>query len=133
VIRDELLKTSFNWTKHARPYLESRPEKFKLDPYIEIARYDLEKIHVALVATKLPKLKEAARYINKLAGSVEEPGDPCVVFNAPGRDPAASDVQHMNMTIDQIPTDIAAGIESLPEPDELRKLPVLKINFVAAE
>jgi hypothetical protein len=72
-------------------------------------------------------------YINKLASSVEEPGAPCVVFNAPGRDPAESDVQHIEPTIEQIPTYIAAGIESLPDPDELRKLPGLEITFVDAE
>jgi hypothetical protein len=133
VLRDELLQASFNWTKHVPPYLNTLPERFKIDPHIEIARYDLEKIHVAFVATKLPKIKEAANYINELASSVEEPGAPCVVFNAPGRDPSESDVQHMKLTIDHIPTDIAAGIESLPEPDELRKLPALEINFVDAE
>jgi hypothetical protein len=130
VIRDELLQASFNWTKHVPPYLETLPERFKIDPHIEIARYDLEKIHVAFVATKLPKVKEAASYINNLASSVKEPGDPCVVFNAPGRDPAGSDVEHLAATIDHIPTDMATRIESLPEPDELRKLPGLEINFV---
>jgi hypothetical protein len=133
VIRDELLQASFNWTKHVPPYLETLPERFKIDPHIEIARYDLEKMHVAFVAAKLPKVKEAASYINNLASSVEEPGDPCIVFNAPGRDPAGSDVEHLAATIDHIPTDMATGIESLPEPDELRKLPGLEINFVDAE
>jgi hypothetical protein len=85
-------------------------------------------MHVAFVATKLPKLKEAANYINELAGSVEEPGTPCVVFNAPGRGST-----EFKLTIDHIPTYIAAGIESLPEPDELRTLPGLEINFVSAE
>jgi hypothetical protein len=130
VMRDELLQTSFSWGKHVKPYLEQLPEQFQLDPHIEIARYDLEKMYVAFVAAKLPKAKEAANYINKLASSVEEPGDPCVVFDAPGRDPAGSDVQDFAATIDHIPTGIAAGIENLPEPDELRKLPAIEINFV---
>lgn len=130
VIRDELLRTKFNWTKHARPYLEKLPERFKLDPHVDIARYLLEQVHVALVATKLPKLKEAASYINKLAGSVREPGNPCVVFNAPYRRPEGTEVQRIEPTIDYIPTYAATGIENLPEPDELRKLPALEINFV---
>ena len=130
VIRDELLQASFNWTRHVPPYLETLPERFKIDPHVDIARYNLEKMHVAFVATKLPKVKEAASYINKLAGSVEEPGDPCVVFNAPGRDPAGSDVQDFAIRFDYLPTGIATGIENLPEPDELRKLPGIEINFV---
>ena len=113
---------------HVPPYLETLPERFKIDPHLEIARHDLEKMHVAFVATKLPKAKEAASYINKLASSVEEPGDPCIVFNAPGRGST-----EFKLTIDHIPTYIAAGIESLPEPDELRTLPGLEINFVSAE
>jgi hypothetical protein len=131
VIRDELLQTSFTWGKHVKPYLAQLPEQFKLDPHIQIAMYLLEKVNVALVAAKLPKAKQAASYINKLAGSVQQPGAPCVVFNAPGRDPAGSDIQDLAATIDHIPTDKATGIENLPEPDELRKLPALQINFVA--
>jgi hypothetical protein len=130
VIRDELLRATFNWTKHVKPYSETLPARFKIDPHIEIARYDLEKMHVAFVSTKLPKIKEAADYINRLAGSVEEPGAPCVVFNAPGRDSGESDVQHIEPTIDNVPTHMAAGIEGLPEPGELRKLPALEINHI---
>jgi hypothetical protein len=82
------------------------------------------------VAARLPKTKEAARYINELAESVQEPGTPCVVFNAPGRASEESEVQHIKPVIDEIPTYIAALIEKLPESDELLKLPGLQIDFV---
>jgi hypothetical protein len=128
--KDELLQTNFTWTKHVRPYLEKLPARFKLDPHIQIAMYLLEQVNVALVAARLPKTKEAARYINELAESVREPGTPCVVFNAPGRASEESEVQHIKPVIDEIPTYIAALIEKLPESDELLKLPGLQIDFV---
>jgi hypothetical protein len=129
VIRDELLRPGFNWTKHVDSYLKELPEQFELDPHIEIAMYDLEKLHVELAATNLPKTKKAASYINELAASVQEPGDPCVVFGMLRGDPATSKAQYIQPRIDHIPTYAAVAIENLPEPDELRKLPVLRINF----
>jgi hypothetical protein len=130
VIRDELLRPGFNWTKHVESYLKELPEQFELDPHIEIMMVHLEKLNVELAATKLPKMKKAAGYINELAASVQEPGDPCVVFGMPRVDPATPNAPpHIQPTIDHMPTYAAVGIENLPEPDELRKLTSLQINF----
>jgi hypothetical protein len=131
VVRDELLRISFNWKKHAEPYLKGLPERFRLDPHIDISMCMLEKINVAFVAAQLTKLKEAARYLNELVGSIQEPGSPCIIFDYPVGDPEAPNVQRAKrVAIDPIPTYAATGIENLPELDELRKLPGIEINFI---